>query len=441
MFIVRVKYNKLPICTNTYSYDGLRLYLQYSCSDAIMIAFKKDFRCHMFNKEMYSLGSKRSVIRELFEYGKQRAAQYGADSVFDFSLGNPSVAAPDCVNSAIKELVETLDSAALHGYTSAQGDFGVRRTVAEFLNEKYSARYSADNIYMTCGAAAGLAIAIRALCEKGDEFILIAPHFPEYNVFVKAAGGTPITVPFSDDFQIDIESLKNALTPRTKAVIVNSPNNPCGVIYTQKTLAALAEVLSEFEKKFFKPIYIIADEPYRELAYGDADVPFIPSIYADTVLCYSFSKSLSLAGERIGYLAVNPDSQNARDLYLAIMGAGRAMGYVCAPVLFQRVAAKCIAARPKIEEYKVNRDFLYGALSEIGYECVYPDGAFYLFVKAIGSSAEFSEKAKKYGLLIVPADDFAAPGWIRIAYCVDADMIRRSVPLFAQLYNECTQDK
>lgn len=389
----------------------------------------------MINLEMYELGSKRSVIRELFEYGKQRAAELGADSVFDFSIGNPSVPAPVCVNETIKRLVNETEPAVLHSYTSAQGDFDVRSTVARSLNKKGNLGYTADSIYMTCGAAAGLAIALRALCNKGDEIVIIAPYFPEYNVFIKAAGGTPVAVPFANDFQADIEALKRAITPRTKAVIVNTPNNPSGVVYSADTLSKISAVLCECETKYAQPIYLIADEPYRELVYGDVQIPFIPSLYADTVICYSFSKSLSLPGERIGYIAVNPNAQDAQDIYSAILGAGRALGYVCAPVLFQRVVAECIDAKPNIWEYKQNRDLLYGALTEIGYECVQPDGAFYLFVKALGGDANaFSQKAKEYGLLIVPGEDFAAPEWVRIAYCVDRETIQKAIPSFKALF-------
>lgn len=394
----------------------------------------------MINDEMYKLGSKRSVIRELFEYGKQRASEFGEDSVYDFSLGNPSVPAPEEVNKTIVQLIDTLDAAALHGYTSAQGDLNVRSQIANNLNERFKANYTADKIYMTCGAAAGLAISLRALCEKYDEFIVLAPHFPEYNVFIKAAGGTPVTVPFDGDFQIDFDALEKAITKNTKAIIVNSPNNPSGVVYTKETVLHLADLLKACEAKFGHPIFIIADEPYRELVYDGAEVPFIPAIYSNTILCYSFSKSLSLAGERIGYLAVNPDCANADDVYFAILGAGRALGYVCAPVLFQRVVASCLDARPDLKAYEQNRSLLYNALTEIGFECVHPNGAFYLFVKAIGGDANaVSEKAKQHGLLLVAGDDFAASGWLRLAYCVSKDMILRSLPAFKALYDDLTK--
>lgn len=391
----------------------------------------------MINQEMYKLGSNRSVIRELFEYGKIRAKEVGADKVYDFSLGNPSVPAPDAVNATVKRLVDTLDSTVLHGYTSAQGDASVREAIARDLNARFNSAYTKDSIYMTCGAAAGLAIAVRAMCEDGDEFILCAPYFPEYNVFVKSAGGKPVTVPFDEDFQIDVDALDGAINERTKAVIINSPNNPCGVIYTKTTLKRIADVLKRRAREFGHPIYIVSDEPYRELAYDGEAVPFIPAIYRDTVLCYSFSKSLSLPGERIGYLAVNPLTTCAQDLYYAIMGAGRALGYVCAPALFQRVVAECLSLRPDLCAYDENRTLLFDGLTRIGFECVHPSGAFYLFVKAPdGDSEGFSDRAKRHGLLIVPADSFSASGYVRIAYCVSRDMILRSLPAFEALYNE-----
>lgn len=390
----------------------------------------------MVNKEMYALGSKRSVIRELFEYGKTRASELGSDSVFDFSIGNPSVPAPKCVDDAIHSLLDNTDSVTLHSYTSAQGDADVRRAVAENLNLRFGLCYTENSIYMTCGAAAGLAIVIRALSEESDEFVMLAPYFPEYSVFIKSAGGTPVTVGFDGDFQIDFDALKKAITPHTKAVIVNSPNNPSGVVYSVQTIEKLSEILRGFEKKFGHAIYVIADEPYRELVYDSIEVPFVPSYYADTILCYSFSKSLSLPGERIGYIAVSPKAAGTSEVYHAVLGAGRALGYICAPTLFQRVIAKCLDARPNLAAYKENRDLLLGGLTDIGFECVHPSGAFYLFVKALGgSSTEFSERAKQFGLLLVPGDDFAASGWLRVAYCVSKDTIIRAMPHLKALYN------
>lgn len=389
----------------------------------------------MFNQEMYKLGSHRSVIRELFEFGKKRMAEVGADKVYDFSLGNPNVPAPECVRAAIKELADLPDSTIIHGYTSAQGDAGVRKAIADSINARFGAGVSPDAVYMTCGAAASLTITLNALCEDGDEFVLIAPYFPEYKVFVTAAGGKPVVAAFDEkDFQPDFASLTKALSPRTKAVIVNSPNNPSGAVYTKDTVKKLCDMLRDASAKFGKPIFLIADEPYRELVYDDIEVPYLMNEYADTVVCYSYSKSLSLPGERIGYIALSPSLTEGASIYAAVCGAGRALGYVCAPNLFQRVAAKCVNALPDISAYRKNRDLIYGALTEMGYDCVHPDGAFYLFVRALEPDANvFAERAKALGLLLVPGDDFGAPGYVRISYCVSYDMIKRSLPAFKEL--------
>ncbi len=389
----------------------------------------------MYNKEMYGLGSKRSVIRELFEFGKLRAAEVGADKVYDFSLGNPNVPAPECVREALKSLIDEKDSTKIHGYTSAQGDADVRAAIANSINRRFFAGITPDLIYMTCGAAASLTISLRALNEGDDEFIIIAPYFPEYRVFIEAQGGKAVSVPFcEEDFQPDLTALENAVTKKTKAVIVNSPNNPCGVVYSKNTLKAIADILGKKQKELNKTIFIIADEPYRELVYDDIDVPYIMNLYDNSVVCYSYSKSLSLPGERIGYIAVNPSAADAKGLYAAIAGAGRALGYVCAPSLFQYVVAKCVDALPDIDAYAKNRDLLYNSLTEMGYRCVHPDGAFYLFVKALEEDANaFCERAKQLGLLLVAGDDFAARGYCRIAYCVSNDMISRSLPSFKEL--------
>ncbi len=392
----------------------------------------------MTNKEMLELGTKRSVIRELFEFGKQRSAEVGADKVFDFSLGNPNVPAPPAVKSAIQKLIDLRDSTSVHGYTSAQGDNSVRSAVADNIRTRFGTPVTENNIYMTCGAAASLTISIKALNEECDEFVICAPIFPEYQVFIRSGGGgIPVVVPFTPkDFQIDLEALDSAINCNTKAVVINSPNNPCGVIYTEDTIKKIADILTAKSQEFGKPIYIIADEPYRELVYDDTFVPYIPNYYNNTIVCYSYSKSLSLPGERIGYIALNQNMDNERDIYSAICGAGRALGYVCAPSMFQKVVEMCINEKPDLDAYKQNRDLLLGSLSEIGYECINPDGAFYLFVKSLETDANaFSEKAKQFGLLIVPGDDFMAKGYVRLAYCVSNDMIKRSIPAFSELYN------
>ena len=391
----------------------------------------------MYNKTMYELGSHRSVIRDLFEFGKKRAAEVGADKVYDFSLGNPNVPAPDGVKEAAERLLAMPDNTVLHGYTSAQGDAEVRKAVADNINARFGAGVSPDLIYMTCGAAASLTITLNALYEDGDEFILLAPFFPEYSVFVKAAGGTPVVVPFDEKtFAPDLSALEKAVTPRTKGIIVNSPNNPSGTVYTRKTLDSIVSLLERKSAEYGRKIVLIADEPYRELVYDDIEVPYLPNLYPDTVVCYSYSKSLSLPGERIGYIALSPRMTEKENVYAAICGAGRALGYVCAPSMFQRVAAACVNERPDITAYRRNRDLIYSALTEMGYDCVHPDGAFYLFVRSPEPDANaFSERAKTFGLLIVPGDTFGAPGYVRISYCVERDMIERSLPAFRDLIN------
>ena len=391
----------------------------------------------MYNKTMYELGSHRSVIRDLFEFGKKRAAEVGADKVYDFSLGNPNVPAPDGVKEAAERLLAMPDNTVLHGYTSAQGDAEVRKAVADNINERFGAGVSPDFIYMTCGAAASLTITLNALYEDSDEFILLAPFFPEYSVFVKAAGGTPVVVPFDEKtFAPDLSALEKAVTPRTKGIIVNSPNNPSGTVYTRKTLDGIVSLLERKSAEYGRKIVLIADEPYRELVYDDIEVPYLPNLYPDTVVCYSYSKSLSLPGERIGYIAISPRMTEKENVYAAVCGAGRALGYVCAPSMFQRVAAACVNERPDITAYRRNRDLIYSALTEMGYDCVHPDGAFYLFVRSPEPDANaFSERAKTFGLLIVPGDTFGAPGYVRISYCVRRDMIERSLPAFRDLIN------
>ena len=391
----------------------------------------------MYNKTMYELGSHRSVIRDLFEFGKKRAAEVGADKVYDFSLGNPNVPAPDGVKEAAERLLAMPDNTVLHGYTSAQGDAEVRKAVADNINARFGAGVSPDFIYMTCGAAASLTITLNALYEDGDEFILLAPFFPEYSVFVKAAGGTPVVVPFDEKtFAPDLSALEKAVTPRTKGIIVNSPNNPSGTVYTRKTLDGIVSLLESKSAEYGRKIVLIADEPYRELVYDDIEVPYLPNLYPDTVVCYSYSKSLSLPGERIGYIAISPRMTEKENVYAAVCGAGRALGYVCAPSMFQRVAAACVNERPDITAYRRNRDLIYSALTEMGYDCVHPDGAFYLFVRSPEPDANaFSERAKTFGLLIVPGDTFGAPGYVRISYCVGRDMIERSLPAFRDLIN------
>lgn len=394
----------------------------------------------MFNKDMYALGSKRSSIRELFEYGKKRANEVGAENVFDFSLGNPNVPAPDCVKAALVELANSCES--LHGYTSAQGDVAVREAVAKNISRRFGVDVGKDLIYMTCGAAASLCITLRALNENNNEFVVLAPYFPEYKIFIESAGGKAVIADYDEkDFTPDLSTLEQAIGKNTAAVIVNSPNNPSGVVYSKDTIEKIAAVLTRKSKEFGHRIFIIADEPYRELAY-DVEVPYIMNFYGDTIVCYSYSKSLSLPGERIGYIAVSPKADDAKNLYLAICGAGRALGYVCAPSTYQKVIEKCVDALPNLNAYRQNRDLLFNSLTKIGYDCVHPDGAFYLFVKALEDDANaFADKAKQLGLLLVPCDDFGAKGYVRIAYCVSYDMIKRSVPAFEKLFEQYESNK
>ena len=393
----------------------------------------------MVSQKMYELGSRRSEIRELFEYGLKRKAEIGAENVFDFSLGNPSVPAPDCVKEALADLVLNTDPVALHGYTSAQGAPDVRKSCSDYVNANFGTSYTADNFYMTVGAAASLTISLSAISEDKGEVIVLAPFFPEYIVFINQAGMTPVIVKCrEEDFQIDFDALKSAINENTKAVIVNSPNNPSGVVFSEDTIKKLASVLSEAENTYGKDIYIIADEPYRELVYTDGvTVPFVPNYYNNTIVCYSFSKSLSLPGERIGYVLVPNTANDWQKVYFAVCGAGRSLGFVCAPSLFQKIVPKCIGKTADISIYKKNRDILCDALSKYGYTVAQPDGAFYLFVKALEeSSRDFCEKAKKYELLIVPGDSFGYPGYVRISYCVSTEMIEKSLPSFEKLAKE-----
>ncbi|MBE6547587.1 MAG: pyridoxal phosphate-dependent aminotransferase [Ruminococcaceae bacterium] len=393
-----------------------------------------------YNQKMYGLGSKRSIIREIFEYSKTRAAQIGAENVYDFSLGNPSVPAPAEVNQTIKELLETGNSVLLHGYTSAQGDAGVRSVIAEKINRDFNVGISLNHIYMTCGAAASLSICLKALIEDGedDECIVFAPFFTEYRVFIENAGGKIIiSQPMEKTFQINIADFEGKINAHTKAVIVNSPNNPSGVVYSEETVKKLCEVLTRKSKEFGHAIYLIADEPYRELVYSGVEVPYLMNYYDNTLVCYSYSKSLSLPGERIGYIAVCPKMQDCQNIYLAVCGAGRSLGYVCAPSLFQQVISRCADAKVNIDVYKENRDILYDNLTSFGYECVKPDGAFYLFVKALEEDAyKFYEKAKTHEILVVPCDDFGVKGYVRIAYCTDKSRVEGALPAFRELAKE-----
>ena len=391
------------------------------------------------NKEMLELGSNRSIIRELFEFSKIRKQEIGAENVFDFSLGNPSVKPNPKLNEAIIKILNAGDDSYSHGYTSAAGDNNTRTNIALDLNKRFNTNYTLNNIYMTCGAAASLCIALKALTEsKKDEILAIAPYFTEYKVFAEGVGATfNVVKPNMETFEINFDDLKNKVNNNTKAIIVNSPNNPSGVVYKKDSLIKLADFLRNKEKEYNHPIYIICDEPYREIVFDNLEVPHIPNLYDDTIVCYSYSKSLSLPGERIGYVLVPNQAYDSKNLYLACLGAGRAYGYVCAPSLMQHAIELCADLTSDMNEYKKNRDLIYNGLTKIGYECVKPDGAFYLFMKALEDDAyKFMEKAKKYNIIVVPSDNFGVKGYVRLAYCVSSSTIINSMEAFKKLYNE-----
>lgn len=388
----------------------------------------------MYNEEMLQLGKEPSVIRELFAYGAARKAEIGADKVFDFSIGNPSVPAPAKVADTICELTQQ-PAAALHAYSQSAGIAEVRQAVADNLNSRFGTNYSAANIYMTCGAAGSLSISIKALLEADEEIITIAPFFPEYRTWVEAHGATLVCVPAREaDFQIDLDAVRSSISPRTKAIIINSPNNPVGVVYSRENLEGLAAVLREKSAEYGRPIFLISDEPYRELVYGGVEVPWVPAIYENTLVCYSWSKSLSMPGERIGYILVPPSVQDAENVFAAVSGAGRALGFVCAPVLFQRVIERCVGEAADIAAYEHNRELLTTMLDELGYEYIQPQGAFYLWMKSLEPDAKaFSEQAKKHELLIVASDSFGVEGWARLGYCIAPETITNSRDAFAAL--------
>ena len=389
----------------------------------------------MLNQTAYELGSNRSCIRDLFEYGRARAAIVGEENVFDYSLGNPSIPAPREVDETIRSILADTPSIAVHGYTSAIGDLATRKAIADDLNARYEQDITPEELFIGGGAAPELCAVFSALATPGSKILAIAPYFPEYGPFVRGAGADFDVVPADlPGFQIDFAALSEKLTANTCALILNSPNNPAGTVYTRETLEQLAALLGKKSAEFGHPIYIVADEPYRELVYDGVEVPYIPAIYPNTVICYSYSKSLSLPGERIGYILVPRQAEDSQALYAAVAGASRANGHVCAPSLWQKVIARCAHLRPDLAAYDKNRKTLYEGLVKAGYEVAKPDGAFYLFVKAPnGDGVAFSEKAKELDLLVVPGEGFGCPGYFRLCYCVSYDTIVRSLPLFEKL--------
>ncbi len=396
----------------------------------------------MVSEKMLALGSNRSTIRELFEYGKMRAAIVGAENIYDYSLGNPSVPAPKEVNEALVDIITNDAPISVHGYTSAVGDNDTRDAIATNLNRRFGTNYTRDNLYLTCGAAASLLCAFRTvIINEASEIIGIAPYFPEYKAFVESNGGIFRMVPADEEhFQINFDALCEIINENTQAIIINTPNNPSGVVYSEETIIKLAEILTQKSEEYGHPVYLISDEPYRELVYSENGVPFTAKYYKNTIVCYSYSKSLSLPGERIGYVLIPSEADDFTDLFNSIAGAGRSCGYVCAPSLMQKMIKRCADVLPDITSYKKNRDYLYSALKEIGYECADPSGAFYLFVKAPnGNADEFSEIAKKHDLLLVSGSAFGCETYFRASYCVDYDMIVRSIPAFKKSFEDATK--
>ena len=389
----------------------------------------------MVSEEMYVLGTKKSTIRTIFEFGQKRAAEVGAENVFDFSLGNPNVPAPDFIRDAAVDILMHGDPTEVHGYTIAPGKPAVREVLAADLKRRFGMEVTGKNLFMTAGAAASVTITFKALTEPGDEFVTFAPFFPEYRVFVEACGGKLVVVPAkTDDFQIDLTALERGLTPQTKAVIVNSPNNPSGAVYRETTIRRLTDLLRAKEQEYGHPIFIVADEPYREIVYDGASVPCIPLFYDNTIVCYSYSKSFSLPGERIGYIVVPDTAADFARIYGAIAGAARVLTHVNAPSLWQLVVARCAGKAADLSTYAKNAALLYDGLTALGFSCVRPQGAFYLFPQALEpDDAAFCRRAQEYDLLLVPGRDFGCPGYFRAAYCVRTKMIEKSLPRFEAL--------
>ena len=395
----------------------------------------------MVNPTYHALGAQRSCIRELFEYGNARAAQIGRENVFDYSLGNPSIPAPPEVAQVIGQLLTDMDGLRLHGYTSAQGDLDARSAVAADLNRRYDAAVRPQDLFLGCGAAPELVAVLKALSRPQGEVIAFSPYFPEYRPFTQEAGMRFVPLPPQlPDFGIPMVALEEALNENTVAVILNSPNNPSGVVYSESILKTLSSLLCRKSEQFGHPVYLVSDEPYRELCYDGVQAPFVPLFYENTIVCYSWSKSLSIPGERLGYIYVPQQAHEHENLLAAVAGAARACGHVCAPSLWQKVIARCVHLRPDLQAYDRNRRLLYDNLRAMGYEMAKPDGAFYLFIQAPGGDAKaFSEMAKQKDLLLVPGDGFGCPGYFRICYCVSEDTIVRSLPIFEQLIQEVRQ--
>ena len=392
----------------------------------------------MVSQEMYKLGTKKSTIRTIFEYGRMRAKIVGEDNIYDFSLGNPNVPTPKFITDELINILKNEYPCSIHGYTVAPGDPEARELLAKSLNKRFQTNFSGNNLFMTAGAAAAISICFKALSEENDEFLTFAPYFPEYDCFVEATGAKLKVVPAQiEDFQINFEEFLKTISKNTKAVIINSPNNPSGAVYSEKTIIKLAEILREKEKEYNHPIFIISDEPYREIAYNNVKVPYVTNYYKNTLVCYSYSKSFSLAGERIGYIVVPNEISDFDKIYGAIAGAARVLTHVNAPSLFQKAVARCADMPSDISTYEKNKELLYNGLIEAGFKCNKPEGAFYLFPKALEEDdIAFCERAKKYDLLLVPGSDFGCPGYFRASYCIKTSTIEKSLPLFKKLAEE-----
>ena len=392
----------------------------------------------MVAEKMYELGTKKSTIRTIFEFGRKRAAEVGEENIFDFSLGNPNVPTPEFVKQAAMDILKDMEPSAVHGYTVAPGNPEVREILAKSINERFGTHFQGKNLFLTAGAAAAITISFKALSEPGDEFIAFAPFFPEYRCFVESTGAKLVVVPArTEDFQIDFAALEERLNAHTKAVIVNSPNNPSGAVYSEETIRRLAELLRKKSEEYGHPVFIVSDEPYREIAYEGYEVPYVPKYYDNTLVCYSYSKSFSLPGERIGYIVVPDEIADFGRVYGAVAGAARVLTHVNAPSLWQLVIARCAGKPSDISIYEKNGQMFYRGLIDAGFTCVKPQGAFYLFPKALEEDdAAFCERAKKYDLLLVPGADFGCPGYFRAAYCIKTETIERSLPLFKKLAEE-----
>lgn len=396
----------------------------------------------MISKKMLDLGTKRSVIRDIFEYGSKLAKEIGAENVLDFSLGNPSTPAPREVGNTIKYMVEGLSPKDYNSYTSSAGDTDTRLAVAKNLNKRFSTDYTDKNIFMTCGASASLNIIFKAIIESDDEIIVNIPYFPEYKVFIEGQGGKPVFAKCSENLCLDISEIENKINENTKAILINSPNNPSGVIYPKENLSALTELLERKQNEYSHPIFLISDEPYRELVFTDEKPEFLPNLYNNTLVAYSWSKSLSLPGERIGYILVPNKVKNHEDVFAAVGGAARVLGYVCAPSMFQYVVKSCVDVEPNIGVYRTNRNILFKELLKMGYTVANPDGAFYMFIKSPNNDGvDFCERAKKYHMLLVPGEGFGMKEYVRLSFCVETEKIEKSIDIFKKLISEYDGEK